>query len=352
MTVPTPYPRPGAPPAVPAPAAPPTGLVLARWAYVDEAHRHEVHAGVRPGAKPAFVVKESAFQNADPTQAFEEVRPIEWPWEAQLYHWQLEGRLSLMGRYWKHDASEPGWRPLVPPQGAPQVDLRPVATDLYRGRVAFHHFHPRKQGDDVLLVSIPTATADGARHLLARANFRFPHGADADIQLLHAHLPEAPARSLLLREHLALRERAYDKLVWGHDLARAHGDARARELAVAYGDVLQRIHAGSFGAVRHARGVVIDPVYTDFVRALTDPRMIELQARYLTHEEEAEALAGGEVAIRRLVTRKRERAPRAEQHMLTLVEASLLARDQLRPGQRARVDPEVAALVRRFAYYL
>lgn len=320
--------------------------------YVDEAHEHEVHAGLRPGPRPAFVVKESAFHNDVPDELIESVYPIESPWEAQLYHWQLECRLALVGKYWRHDATQPGWRALVPPQGIPQLDMREVAVSPYRGRVLFHHFHQRKMGEDKVLVAIPNATEQGKRYLLALASFKFPNGADADVHLIHAHLPPAPAQSIIVREHLVLKEKGFEKLVWGQDFTLAHGGAWSRETGQAYGDILKRISEGHFGAILDKRAVVIDPLYTDFINALTDPRLIELQARYLAPEEQEAALAGGEKAIRKLIAAKRERAPHEDQHKLTIIEASLLARDQLRPGQRARVDPEVAALVRRFSFYL
>ena len=342
-----------APPSVPKVAPPPTGMVVARWTYVDEHHTHEVHAGLRPGDRPAFVVKESAFHNDRADEVVEQTFPLESPWEAQLYHWRLECRLALLGRYWRHDAQQPGWRPLLPPQGMPQVDLREVAVSPYRGRVVFHHFFQRRTREDKLLVALPDVAPQGKRHLLALASFTFPNGAEADIQLLHAHLPEGPARSVVAREHLTLREKGFEKLVWGQDFALAHGAAWSQEAGRAYADILRRIGEQEFGDGRARRsGGIVDPLYTDFVRALTDPRLLELQARYLTPEEQEAALAAGELAIRRLIAQKRQGAAAEEQVKLTVIEASLLARDQLRPGQRARVDPEVSALVRRFAYYL
>jgi hypothetical protein len=353
MAAPSAAPSARSPPAVPAPAAPPPGLVIARWMYVDEAHTHEVHAGLRPGPHPAFVVKESAFHNENADEVIEQASPMESPWEAQLFHWQLECRLALMGvKYWRHDTREPGWRVLVAPQGIPQIDTREVAVSPYHGRVIFHHFHNRKLGDDKVLVAIPDDSTTGRRYLVALASFRFPNGADADIQLLHAHLPESPTKSLIMREHMALKEKNYEKLVWGQDFMLAHGGAWSRETGQVYAQLLQRISEGTFGHADDKREAIIDPLYTDFINALTDPRLLELQSRYLTPEEQATALAGGDKAIRKIIASKRERAPSEEQHKLTIIEASLLARDQLRPGQRSRVDPEVAALVRRFSFYL
>lgn len=321
--------------------------------YVDEAHTHEVHAGLRPGEEPAFVIKESAFHNDEPTEVVERAYPMESPWEAQLFHWQLECRLALMGtRYWRHDTREGGWRALVTPQGVPQIDMREVAVSPYRGRIIFYHFHNRKIGDDHVLIAIPDGTGPGKRYLIAHAKFRFPSGADADIRLLHAHLPETPAKSLLVREHIALKENDYEKLVWGPDFLAAHGASWSHEAGELYAQLLQRISEASFGSPKDKREPIFDPTYTDFFKALTDPRLLELLARYLTPEEQDAALAGGGPAIRKLIATKRKTVPPADQHKLTVIEASLLARDQLRPGRRASVDPEVSALVRRFSFYL
>lgn len=334
-------------------AAAPAGLVVARWTYVDEHHLHEVHAGLRPGhegARAAFVVKESAFQNEQSDEVVEEIAPLDAPWEAQLHHWQLECRLSTLGRYWRHDTVDGQWRPLTPPQGRPDLDLREVLVHPYRGRIVLYHFRDRAADRDKLLVAIPNASPAGKRYLLATADMTFPNGEDAHLELLHAHLPEAPAKSVIVREHMALRNTSWAKLSSTADFERAHGAAWAREATSAYADILRRISEGRFGSPRKPSDLHFDPVYTDFVRALTDPRLLAMQAQFLSPEEQETALASGEPAIRRLIAQKRTLARPEDQHKLTLVEASLVARDQLRPGQR--VDPEISALVRRFAFYL
>lgn len=335
-----------APPAL-APAPAPQGVAPARWRYVDAARTHEVHAGLRPGAPPVFVVRESRHDNDDPAESFAEETALEAPWEAQLAQWRLESRLAQLGAYWKHDARDPGWRALVRPQGAPALDLREMSGTPYRGRVALHHLHAREEGD-VVLLAIPDATPRGIRYAIARATLRELDAEAADVRLLHARLPEAPARSLLAREIQRLRERGHETLADAADLARAHAEGPARALAC-YRALLERLSEGRLGAPAR-REAPIDPLYTDYLAALTDPRLLELHARYLGAQEQADALAAGAHAIRRLVAEKRRAAPVADQHRLSLLEASLLARVQLRPG--GRVDPEVAALVRRFGSYL
>lgn len=320
---------------------------------MDEHHLHEVHAGARPGdggARAAFVIKESAYQNERADEVVEQAFPLDAPWEAQLHHWQLECRLWVLGRYWRHDAVDGQWRALVEPQGRPDIDLREVLLHPFRGRVVIYHFRDASRDRDKLILAIPHVDPSGKRYLLATADMAFPNEEDARVELLHAHLPEAPAKSLIVREHMALRNTSWRKLSSPTDLERAHGRNWAREASTAYAGILQRIAEGSFGSKARTHAGVIDPIYTDFVRALTDPRLLALQSRFLTAEEQEAALAGGEGAIRRLIARKRAKAHPDDQYKLTLVEASLVARDQLRPGHR--VDPEVSALVRRFAFYL
>ena len=336
----------------PAPAPPPAGLTLARWLYVDERRAHEVHAGVR-GADE-FVVKESAYANDDPDEILETATRFAEPWEAGVLLASLEQRLGLMGAYWKFDVAAPGWT-RVPSPTLASLDVRPVTDEaLDPGRVAFHHF--RKRGSkDVVLATIPAATPRGTRYLTAEATFAFPDAEDGDVRILHPRLPTAPWTSLVLARHLDLRDRGFDKLVGRTDLELAHG-ARARSEAIGcYQGILRRISEGRLGSPTPdvAREIPIDDLYTDYLRNLTDPRLMALHARFLQADEEAHALAGGELAIRQLVQRKRQAAPRTqdEQMLLTILEASLLARAGLKVGN-ARVDPEVAALVRRFAYYL
>ena len=341
------------PPRLARPASVPPGLVVARWTYVDEHHLHEVHAGVRPGdagSRSAFVIKESAFQNERADEIVEQSIPLEAPWEAQLHHWQLECRLATLSRYWRFDAADGQWRSLTPPQGKPDLDLREVLVHPYRGRVVLYHFRDALAGRDKVLLAIPNAGPAGKRYLLASADMEFPDGDDADLQLLHPHLPELPAKSLVVREHMALRNTSWAKLSGPTDFEKAHGPDWGRETSAAYAALLRRVSEGDFGSRRKVRDVVIDPLYTDFVRTLADPRLLALQAQFLTPDEQESALAVGEHAIRRLIAQKRASARSDEQHKLSLVEASLVARDQLRPGHS--VDPEVSSLVRRFAFYL
>lgn len=338
------------PPAVPAPQPPPAGLALARWVYVDERRTHEVHAGLRGGE---FVVKESAFANDDPDEVIETATRAAEAWELQLLHFGLERRLSMLGRYWRYDLQQRGGWTLVRAGDAfESLDLRPVRLDLFHGRVAFYHFH-EAGGKDVVLANIPQATPRGTRYLLATLRLAFPDAEGGDLALLHARLPAGPATSILARESLVLKDKGYAKLVAEDDFRRAHGADAPREAGRAYEALLARISEGRFGsAAAPRRAPIVDEFYTDYLRALTDPRLIALHARFLAPGEEEALVAGGDGAIRRFIAKKRDETPTADQHLLTVLQASLIAREGLRVGHAAKVDPEVAALVRRFAYYL
>lgn len=339
------------PPTLPAPAPPPSGFTLARWLYVDERRTHEVHAGVRKGNE--FVVKESAFGNVDPDEVVETVTTFNEPWEAQTLQFELENRLGMIGNYWRRDnLAGPGWT-LVRPQAFASLDLRPVRSDLFGGNALFHHFH-KKGYPDVVVVTIPQATPRGPRFLVAELTYTFPNADDGDLGLLHAHLPQGPATSLVAREHLALEGRSYRKQVGPNDFALAHGPAWRAELDHSYRALLTRLAEGRLGVglVKGERAPVIDSVYTDYLATLTDPRLIALHARFLAPGEEQRLIEGAEPQIHAFIKKKREDAPARDQHLLTILGASLLAKRGLRAGQATRVDPEVAALVRRFAYYL
>jgi hypothetical protein len=84
---------------------------------------------------------------------------------------------------------------------------------------------------------------------------------------------------------------------------------------------------------------------------LDDPRLLALHSRYLTGDTERTILAGGPPAIKRHIAARRVETPHHDQHLLTLLEASLLARERMGSGRLTRWDPEVRALTR-LAYYL
>lgn len=352
MATPSGLPRPSAaaPPAIPQPGPAPPGLSLARWHYVDERHQHEVHAGIRHAPRTEFVVREMTYGNADPAQVVESAYPVREAWEAKAHHLELEARLAMLGTYWRWDAQQGGGWTKVRSLGA-VADLRPVQDKLLDGALRIYHFHHRATGEEALILEIPRETGHA---MLARLDFRWPDAEKGGIRILARDVPTPLARSLLAREHLDLQNRGYEKLVFTQDFLRAHSvDWRAPAL-VAYQTFIKRLSEGRLERPRagDAGPLPIDSTYTDFLASLQDPRVVALHARFLAPGEEDELLRGGEVVIKRAIAKKRAAASSGEQILLNVLEASLLARHGLRPGQRAQVDPEVAALVRRFAYYL
>lgn len=343
----------GRPPAIPHVQAPPPGLTRARWLYVDEALSHEVHAGIRVLPRSEFVIREAAYGNTDPGETYETVIPLGEPWEAQLHHLELETRLGLLGRYWRNDAQRPGWTRLRSPPAGESLDLREVDVPLFPGDATFWHFHPRRVGPEVVLVRLPHWYPTGLRFLVARAEFKHPDSERGEITLLHGRLPLTPMRSVLAREHRDLSTKHTHKLVRSDDFRLVHGEDWKLQLLEAYRGILDRIAHGAWGKpqAEKPKEMPVDSLYTDYVKWLNDPRVAALHAKFLTPEEEASLMAGGEEFIKQAMSRVRARTPRAEQHLVNLLEASLLARDGLRHGVH-KVDPEVAALVRRFAFYL
>lgn len=344
----------GGPPTLPRVQEPPEGLTRARWLYVDEPLSHEVHAGVRPGAPPQFVSREAAYGNTDAAEILETITPVPETWEAQLAHLELEARLSLIGRYWRHDALKPGWTRLRAPPAGADLDLREVEIPMFPGDATFYHFHPpNASANDVVILRLPMFHAQGLRFLLARMEARIEAPEKGTLTLLHARLPVTPMRSLLVREHRHWQSKGLAKLARQDDFRIALGNDWMRELLLFYKETLDRIARGEWGApqAEAKRAQPVDPVYTDYVKWLRDPRVAAIHARFLTPEEEAGLLAGGEAFIRQAIARKRANALAKDQVLLSVLEASLLARDALRTGNH-KVDPEVAALVRRFAYYL
>lgn len=342
------------PPAVPQVQEPPAGLTRARWLYVDEAMTHEVHAGLRRTTDGGeWVVRESAYNNDDPDEIVQTTTRVDEGWEAQMLHMELETRLALLGRYWRFDTQKPGWTRLRSAAATESVDLRPVDVQLFPGDAVFHHFRSTTDRRCAVIVQLPHLFPHGMRYLVATADMTFPDAEAGTLALAHQRLPLAPARSLVTREHRLWHSKRYQKLVQPEDFQRAYGADWRRELLTCYRGILERLARGAYGAgtVRVGPAPIEDPLYTDYMRMLSDPRVAALHAQYLTADEETALMAGGEEFIKQAIARKRAKAPREEQHLLSILEASLLARDGLRHGVH-KVDPEVAALVRRFAYYL
>ncbi|HVM45905.1 MAG TPA: hypothetical protein VM582_08225 [Candidatus Thermoplasmatota archaeon] len=90
----------------------------------------------------------------------------------------------------------------------------------------------------------------------------------------------------------------------------------------------------------------------DFRGALTHPRILALHQKYLAPGEEESLFAQGEIALRAAMKAKRQAATLQEQHLLSILEASLLVRYALRPGGDRSIDPRAADLLRRALVYI
>lgn len=329
-------------------------MALARWHYVDDRRTHEVHAGFRQAeGRQEFVIREMAVGNADAQQVVETRHAIAAAWEARLHHMELESRLALLGSYWRYDAQAGGPWTKVKSLGA-AADLRPVQENLLQGEARFYHFHHRTTGEDAILLEVPHRVGEAPRGFLARLDFRWPDAETGAVRILAKAVPPVLIRSVLAREHLDLQARGSEKLVFTQDFLRAHRQGWKRDTLEAYQTLLRRISEGRLEKPKPGEALPppADSTYTDFLASLTDPRVLALHARFLAPGEEAELIRSGEVAIRRAIQQRRHKYPEQDQIYLNVLEASLLARAGLRPGQRAHVDPDVAAMVRRFAYYL
>lgn len=337
--------RPPSPPAAPRPPPPPAGLTLARYLYVDDARTHEVTAGPRDGA---WVTKEGALGSTEPKERVESVQPFSALWEARVLQYELESRLAALGRYWRNDISTGTWARVTAP-ATPAAGTLDAATRLDDAAAEFRLLH-HPGGRDRVLVSLPWSARDARRFALVQFDFAFPDAENGAQAIIHPQLPQVIHRSLLLREHMQLASRGYHKLARPADFERALGADYRRDLDRCYHVILRRLSEGA-PRPKPLEERPIDETYTDYRAALGDPRVAALHARFLKPGEEAQLVTAGDMAIRRFIQAKRMTTRRADQHLLTLLEASLLARASLDTPEH-HVDPEVAALVRRFAYYL
>lgn len=304
------------------------------WQYLDEARVHAVAAAL---LDDRIVVREWA-QGASTEQAF----PVRAPWEAQLALWTLEARLALLGAYWRRTGGEDGWVKIEPPRGAPVPDLRPAQIV---DRIVLHHYHDLTGRLDELVAAVPH---DG-RFQVVRAEFELPTLEVGRVRLVRDGLVGPLVRSALVHEQVVRVNDDRTKLVTAGDYDRALGWNGARRAAAALEAIEGRVIDAQWE--RPPPAPTEDDVFALFLGMLDDKRLLALHARYVTPAEEEELMTGGAPAIRRYLATRRAQTPHQEQHLLTLLEASLLARERMRAGQLTRWDPEVRALTR-LAYYL
>ncbi|HEX2022042.1 MAG TPA: hypothetical protein VHH36_04970, partial [Candidatus Thermoplasmatota archaeon] len=294
-----------------------------------------------------FVVVESPCGAADAADALVTRARVAEPWEARFHQAELEGRLGHIGRYWRRDASKPGWLLLGRHPGAPRVDLRGLRAHREEGDVAVHLFRHAGEPDRALL-AVPRADA-AARWTLAALDFTFPGAEEGALAVLHQRLSGGPLRSLLAREQMDLARRGFDKLVTPPDFALVYGADWEAAVGSVLDVALGRLRDGRLGRPEPRRAED-ESSFTDYQRLLLDPRLSAVHARFLRPGEEAALVAQGETSIRRFVAQRRRATGHEAQHLLSMLEASLLARRGLARG--GGVDPEVARQLRRLAYYL
>lgn len=327
----------GAPSALgPRPPAP----ARATWRYVERGRTHELRAeySTREGA---LLVTELAG-----AERLEERLAVPQPWEARVALWLLEARLAQLGEYWRARPGAPGWTRVMRPIGAPVPDARENEVIRPEGAPLFHHYHDERGGDR-LLAALRDAAAP--RYTVVRAMLDVEDLHIGRIDIVRSGLPDALSRSVVLREQIALTQSGLGKLVTRDEYERAFGQGGEKRAARLVEEVVSRVRDGELD--RPYPPVEATDVYAEFLVRIHDPRLLALHRRFLYAGEEDDLLEGGPVVIRKTIQHKRTQVDHREQHLLTILEASLLAREKMQSGKLARGDPEVRALTR-LAYYL
>lgn len=320
------------------------------WRYVDEARTHGLSLEWRAGDPSVLVLREWAPGEPDASARLEELLPLREPWAARLRHWELEAQLSLMGRYWRQQAGHAGWSLVGRPAGAPTVDLRPSESMAREDASLVHHFHQRGGERDRILAALRIPSDPRQAYQVVSAELDFAAVEARGVCVLHPRLPPGLARSRLARGAMDLSARGYRALVTREDYVSAFGAGGPRQAAALWEDVLGRLRAGHLGAAGDDEGDDATSL-AEILHVLNDPRLLALHRRFLAPEEEAVLVTSNGPAIRRAVAQRRAQASHQDQHLLTVLEASLLARERIRHKRFRCTDPEVAAL-RRLAFYL
>lgn len=320
------------------PAAPP----CASSTYVDEARTHEVRLYVAgPDDARVVHVVESAFGDTDPAAVLCASHPVREAWEVRYHKAALEARLGMLGSYWRSDGGL--WMPV--PRRPALVDLDAVVVDVGARQAGIHHFHSTTRPTRVLLAMAPDLRhAD--RALLAELQMEALETIDA--RLLHPALPLGPLRSALADEHLRARDAGYAKLRTPTEFGLVYGPDWKERLTEAIVAGVRRLAAPVEKA--SAARAEDDGMAIVSHEVLNDPRLLRIHRRFLAPDEEAGLLRDGEHAIRRSIAQKRRSALAQDQHLLSILEASLLVRERL--ARRSKVDKELVDRVDRLSYYL
>lgn len=303
-----------------------------RAVYLDEARTHSVRVSL---VGSTLTIVESAFGDPDPASMLRSTHTIQDAWEVTFHRAELEARLSALGNYWRTDGGL--WK-RVP--SARQINVEPFQL----GPASIHHFHHPTKFARTLL-AVPASAA--GRSLLAELETESLEPREA--RLLHRSIARGPLRSLVARTHVDATAAGYSQLRQANEFAFLYGPEWQTKLARAIREGVERLATGeSFAAPKPAIEQMSGNVVSR--ELLDDPRLTRIHARFLAAGEEEDLIVRGEHAIRRAIALKRKSANASEQHLLSILEASLL----LREGVRGRnlIDPEAIDRVHRLAFYL
>ncbi|GEM_PF-3003483 len=358
------------------------------WRYVDEGRTHDVQAWIETDEKRLrYVVHEQAFGDEDPLDAHEDKHPIASPWEATIHQADLEARLALLGKYLVHDSARPGWLPLRPALQGKNLDLAPLRLPDKPPAIEFHHYQRLDGARAVTLLGVAQELPAGPRHLLARLDYRYPDVDGGNLRVIHPRLPAPLYRSLLAHQHLELHGLQFRKTGEGiradpqgwaalratldaileRLLQGAQGSGQARRTELDATQLALRAAAGASKGPRryevedeHAGPAttvkgpkpkgMIDEMDPDILTALQNPKLVALHARWLKPGESEALQKEGELAIRAAVNKLRAAAPPQDQHLLSLLEASLLVRAAL--TSRVRIDKETLGRIKHAGAWL
>lgn len=363
----------------------------AAWRYVDDRRTHEVRVEVVRDPRPEMVVRELAIGATRPEDAYEERHLLTGAWETKAHTLALEARLTLLGNYYR---SVPGgWAPVRVASPRP-LDLRPLPIEPPTGIVEFHHFNGPAGKHAATLVGLHTDTPEGRRTMLARLDYPFPYAEGGQMQVVHHRLPAAVYRSVLAMLHLEMESLRFEKM--SHDSAAILARRTWAALQTVLDAILARLVEGrleaarsqgatslgsgslatlqalraSRGAASAARtfdvdeemgpdakpvhqkktGVTMEELPDDVLHALRDPKLQALHDRMLAPGEEARLIDAGQRLLVEAMREKRETTKPHEQHLVSILEASLLLRQAL--AKRSRIDPEVLTRVKHAGAYL
>jgi hypothetical protein len=358
------------------------------WRYVDEGRTHDVQAWVeKEDLHLRYVVHEAQLGNEDPHDAHTDKHPIGSPWEATVHQADLEARLALLGKYVAHDSARPGWAPLRPTLAGKSLDLEPLRIPERPPAIEFHHYQRLDALRAVTLLGVAQDMPAGKRHLLARLDYRFPEVEGGNLRVIHPRLPAPLYRSLLAQQHLELHALNFrktgegiraDPQGWAALRAtldailsrllegaskdpykrRPEMDATQRALLAAAGASkgprtyeVEDENAGPSSVVKGPKPkAMIDELDPGIMDALQNPKLLALHARWLAPGEGESLQRDGELAIRAAVNKLRPTVAPHEQHLLSLLEASLLVRAAL--TNRVRIDTETLGRIKHAGAWL